>query len=193
MGIGGLSMELHTKRLLLRPWREDDSEALFKYASNPRVGPMAGWPPHTSVENSREIIRSVLSAHETYALVLLERNEPVGSIGLMLSETNIHTADIGENECEIGYWIGVPFWGKGLIPEAVNELVRHGFEDLGVDAIWGGYYEGNERSKRVSEKCGFHYHHTEYGKPCPMLNEQRTEHFTWLSKGEWRTANDDIT
>ena len=54
-------MILQTKRLILRPWREDDAEELYKYASDPEVGPPAGWPPHTSVENSREIIRTVLS------------------------------------------------------------------------------------------------------------------------------------
>lgn len=60
-------MELQTKRLLLRAWKESDAEALYKYAQNPNVGPIAGWPPHTSVENSREIIKAVLSAPETYS------------------------------------------------------------------------------------------------------------------------------
>ena len=58
-------MELQTKRLILRPWQESDAEALYKYASNPNIGPIAGWPPHTSIENSREIIKVVLSAPET--------------------------------------------------------------------------------------------------------------------------------
>ena len=63
-------MELQTKRLILRPWQESDAESLYKYASNPNIGPIAGWPPHTSVENSREIIKVVLFAPETYAVVL---------------------------------------------------------------------------------------------------------------------------
>ena len=53
---------LQTTRLILRPWREEDADDLYIYASDPEVGPPAGWPPHTSVENSREIIRTVLSA-----------------------------------------------------------------------------------------------------------------------------------
>ena len=53
--------------------------------------------------------------------------------------------EIPDTEGEIGYWIGVPFWGKGLIPEAVRELVRHGFEDLKLDKIWCGYFDGNEK------------------------------------------------
>ena len=50
-------MTLETERLILRPWKEDDAESLYKYAKNPEVGPIAGWPVHTSVENSREIIK----------------------------------------------------------------------------------------------------------------------------------------
>ena len=61
-------MILETNRLILRPWCESDAEDLYTYASDPEVGPLAGWPPHTSVENSREIIRTVLSKPETYAV-----------------------------------------------------------------------------------------------------------------------------
>ena len=76
---------IETDRLILRPWREDDAEALFRYASDPDIGPIAGWPPHTSVENSLEIIRTVFSAPETYAVVLKDSDEPVGSCGIMFS------------------------------------------------------------------------------------------------------------
>ena len=174
---------LETPRLLLRPWEETDAEALYKYAKDPAVGPIAGWPPHTSVENSREIIRTILSAPETYAVVLKQTGEPVGSIGLMFGDT-VHSADIADGEAEIGYWIGVPFWGQGLIPEAVRRLLRHGFEDLGLQAVWCGYYDGNTQSKRVQEKCGFQYSHTEYEKISP-LGDVRTEHFTRLSRADW--------
>jgi len=77
---------LETERLLLRPWKEADAEALFRYAQDPAIGPIAGWPPHTSVENSREIIRAVLSAPETYAVVLKGSGEPIGSVGLLWGE-----------------------------------------------------------------------------------------------------------
>ena len=73
-------MILETERLILRPWEEKDANDLFQYASNPEVGPIAGWPVHTSVENSREIIKSYLSAPEIYAIVLKETMQPVGSI-----------------------------------------------------------------------------------------------------------------
>lgn len=177
------SYDLQTERLLLRPWREADAEALYKYAKSPEVGPAAGWPPHTSVENSREIIRDVLSAPETYAMVLKDTREVVGSIGLMLGEKS--HLQLPEDEGEIGYWIGVPFWGQGLMPEAVRELMRYGFKELKLHTIWCGYYEGNQKSRRVQEKCGFRYHHTIEDVPCELLDETRTEHVSCITKEQW--------
>ena len=173
-----------TPRLLLRPWREEDAEALYNYAKDPAVGPIAGWPPHTSVGNSLEIIRTILAAPETYAVVLKQTGEPVGSIGIIFGNTT-HSAAIADDEAEIGYWIGVPYWGQGLIPEAVQRLLQHCFEDLDLQAVWCGYYDGNVRSKRVQEKCGFRFDHTEVDKRSP-LGDIRTEHFTKLHRTEWR-------
>lgn len=76
-------MVLNTKRLILRPWNESDAESLYEYAKDDRVGPIAGWPVHTSVENSREIIKSVLSSPETYAVCLKDDNRAIGSVGLI--------------------------------------------------------------------------------------------------------------
>ena len=129
-------MIIETERLILRPWHEEDAEDLYLYAKDPNVGPIAGWPVHTSVDNSREIIRKVLSAPETYAVVLKATSKPVGSIGLMIgSQSNI---GLPNNECEVGYWIGVPYWGQGLIPEAVKALLKRAFEDLGMEKMWCG-------------------------------------------------------
>ena len=140
-------MTLETERLILRPWKEDDAESLYKYAKNPEVGPIAGWPVHTSVENSREIIKSVLAADETYAVCLREDNVAIGSIGL-ITPAQSHTK-AADDEIEIGYWIGVPYWGQGLIPEAVRALQKHAFLDLGCSAMWCGYYDGNENQNAV--------------------------------------------
>lgn len=179
-------MILETERLLLRPWEENDAEELYKYAKNPEVGPIAGWPPHTSVENSREIIKNVLSAEETYAAVLKTTGKPVGCVGIMTGvNSNIN---IGRNEGEIGYWLGVPYWGQGLIPEAVRKLMRHGFEDLRLLKLWCVYSEGNTKSKRVQEKCGFKYHHTEKDKLCPLMNDIRTEIVSCITREEWENG-----
>jgi RimJ/RimL family protein N-acetyltransferase len=177
-------MIMQTKRLVLRPWCEIDAEELYKYASDTDVGPSAGWPPHTSVENSRESIRTVLCAPETYAVCLKEDGKPVGSIGL-------HRKDLAteDDEYELGYWIGKPFWGQGLIPEASREILRHAFEDLGMKRIWCGYYDGNAKSRRVQEKLGFVYHHSTVGLEIKLLNEIRTGHVMLMTREMW----DNIT
>ena len=146
-------MEFTTKRLILRPWLETDAESLYEYAKNPEVGPIAGWPVHTSVDNSREIIRNVLAVPENYAICLKEDNKAIGNIGLIFKDSTDMTDK--DDECELGYWTGKPFWGNGYVPEAVNELLQHGFGNLGMTKIWCGYYDGNTKSKRVQEKCGF--------------------------------------
>lgn len=176
-------MILETERLILRPWSEDDAEALYEYAKDPKVGPIAGWPIHTSVENSRDIIREVLSAPGIYAVVLKDENKPVGSVGLTIGEAS--NLDIPDTEGEIGYWIGVPYWGQGLIPEAVRELMRYGFETLHLEKLWCGYFDGNVKSKRAQEKCGFRYHHTNENIHWALMDDIRTEHVTCMTREEW--------
>ena len=176
-------MQLQTSRLILRPWIEADAEALYRYASDPDVGPPAGWPPHASVENSREIIKTVLSGPEIYA-VCLKDGSPVGSIGLHLKGSTDMTER--DDECELGYWIGKPFWGQGLIPEAARELLRHAFEELGMRAVWCGYYEGNEKSRRVQEKLGFAYQHKTDGLNVALMHDIRTGHCNLMTKERWQ-------
>ena len=174
---------LYTDRLILRPWEEADAERLYEYAKDPAVGPAAGWPVHTSVENSREIIRDVLSAEETYAVCLKEDNRAIGSIGLMIGgKSNVGLPD---TEAELGYWIGRPFWGQGLIPEATMALIRRAFVDLRLQTLWCGYFDGNEKSKRVQEKCGFMYHRTVENVYWKAIDATYTEHLTRLTKEQW--------
>lgn len=176
-------MILTTKRLILRPWEESDAESLYTYAKDPSIGPIAGWPVHTDVKNSLEIIRNVLNTPETYAICLKEDNEAIGSVGLHLNgSTDLTDRD---DECELGYWIGKPFWGNGYVPEAAQEIIRHGFEELGMTAIWCGYYDGNIKSKRVQEKCGFIYQFTSEELEVPLMNEVRTGHVSRLTKDRW--------
>ena len=182
-------MILETERLILRPWEETDAEDLYKYASHPEVGPIAGWAIHTSVDNSRQIICDVLSAPETYAVVLKEVDHPVGSIGLKLGKAS--NIGIPDTEGEIGAWIGVPYWGQGLIQEAVREIMRYGFNDLKLEKIWCGYFDGNTKSKRVQEKCGFHYHHSADNVACALQDVLRTEHITCLTREDWHAMRQE--
>jgi len=178
---------IETERLILRPWVESDAESMFKYASDPDVGPAAGWVPHTSIADSLEIIRTVFAAPETYAVVLKATGEPVGSCGIMFSNSP-HSAELQPGEGEIGYWIGKPYWGQGLIPEAVEALLKHAFADLRLKVLWCSHYEGNHQSRRVCEKCGFQYSHT---AQCVGVQDGgvMTEHFHIMTSQHYDTIH----
>ena len=176
-------MRLETKRLILRPWEESDAENLFRYARDPEVGPAAGWPAHKSVEESREIIRTVLRGDHSFAICEKDRPEVIGAIALKTGEDTDMTDRA--DECELGFWLGKPFWGRGYMPEAAGEILRCGFEDLSMTTIWAGYYEGNEKSKRAQEKIGFTYHHTCDQVPVPLLNEVRIGHTNVMTREQW--------
>lgn len=196
-------IQITTPRLILRPWVESDAEALYRFARDPLVGPPAGWPPHTSVENSREIIRGVLSARETYAMVLrydtadsvsgevISAGTPVGSVGIMFKGCGSYP-HMTNTEAEIGYWVALPLWGRGLVPEAVKALQARCFGELGLDGLWCGYYEGNEKSHRVQEKCGFVPRCDMVIPPHP-LNGAVREFFTYLSREEWEAGLKPVT
>ena len=175
-------MALETNRLLLRPWEEGDAARLYRLASDPDIGPRAGWPVHTDEQNSREIIRGVLGAPETYAMMLKESGLPVGSIGLKEPEERF--ADLDGLQMEIGYWLGREFWGRGLTAEAVERILRRGFEDLGCAAIWCAHYDFNDQSRRVIEKSGFRYQRT-----VDTTNLLGVTHPTLcyaITRGEWQ-------
>jgi len=171
-------MEIETKRLILREWRESDAIDLFTFAKDTRVGPIAGWPPHKSEEDSLNIIKNVLSKPYTFAIELKSESKVIGSIGLLLQgESNL---DILKDEGEIGYWIGVPYWGQGITVEAVNAIIDLAFTKLNLSKLWCGYFDGNIQSKRVQEKCGFKYHHTNKNVYWKLTDDIRVEHVSYL-------------
>lgn len=180
-------MILNTERLRLRPWEESDASDLYEYANDPDVGLIAGWPSHKNVEESLKVIKNVFNGSECYAICEKENNIPIGAIELKLNgHTDMTDKD---DECELGYWLGKPFWGRGYVPEAAKELIRHGFEDLGMSVIWCGYYDGNNKSKRVQEKVGFVYHHTCNDVPVPLLGQVRIGHTNIMTREQWIAAS----
>ena len=175
---------LMTQRLILRRWEQADAEDLYRYASDADVGPIAGWPPHKSIDESRAVIRDVLNGREAYAICLKEDGRAIGAIELKLNgHTDLTDRD---DECEIGYWLGKPFWGRGIVPEAVTEMLRRAFEDIGMQKVWVGYYEGNSKSKRVQEKCRFRFQRKSEGVDVPLMQEKRTGYVSSLTKDQWQ-------
>ena len=175
---------LMTQRLILRRWNQKDAEDLYRYACDPDVGPIAGWPPHKNPDESRAVIRDVLNGREAYAICLKEDGRAIGAIELKLNgHTDLTDRD---DECEMGYWLGKPFWGRGIVPEAVTEMLRRAFEDIGMQKVWVGYYEGNSKSKRVQEKCRFRFQRKSEGVDVPLMQEKRTGYVSSLTKDQWQ-------
>ena len=178
------SSVLMTRRLVLRRWNQKDAEDLDRYACDPDVGPIAGWPPHKNPDESRAVIRDVLNGREAYAICLKEDGRAIGAIELKLNgHTDLTDRD---DECEMGYWLGKPFWGRGIVPEAVTEMLRRAFEDIGMQKVWVGYYEGNSKSKRVQEKCRFRFQRKSEGVDVPLMQEKRTGYVSSLTRDQWQ-------
>ena len=154
-----------TDRILLRPWRDSDAEALYKYASDPEVGPRAGWPPHKSVEESLHIIRTIFSGEGMWAVVWKESAEAIGCVGYLPSTSS--NLKIEEDQGEVGYWIARPYWGMGICTEALGLVIDYCFHTKDFSTLWGTYFPTNPASGRVMEKCGF----TDTGREtcCPNL------------------------
>ncbi|WP_286441463.1 MULTISPECIES: GNAT family N-acetyltransferase [unclassified Myroides] len=178
-------MKFTTDRLILRAWELSDAEDLFRYAKDENIGPVAGWPAHTSVEESKSIIESVFSRPEIYAVAIKENNRAIGCIGLLIGEDS--NFPISNKEGEVAYWLGVPFWGQGLIPEALEVIIQHSFETLELETLWCGFFEGNEKSKKAQEKCGFQHSHIVENQYNQFMNDYRVEYISRLNRSDWKS------
>lgn len=173
---------LETARLLLTPWREEDAEALYALASDPDIGPMCGWEPHRSVEDSRRIIRDVFSAPEVCAILSRESGTLLGAVGLQ-PPSEMFPELPATRQRELGYWLGRAYWGHGIMLEAVQALLRYGFGELKLEAVWCSHYDWNRQSRRVIEKCGFRYQFTK--KTTNVMNATHETVFYALKREEW--------
>ena len=151
LGYDGVIME--SGRIVLRPWREDDAPALYKYASDPEVGPRAGWEPHKSIKESIEIIRTVFHNDTTWAIELKETGEPLGAMGYLPAEGSHLPSRKGEPL--VGYWVGRPYWNRGICTEALQLMLGHIREATDIRSLIGSHFIDNPASGRVMEKCGF--------------------------------------
>ncbi|KAB7788499.1 GNAT family N-acetyltransferase [Bifidobacterium cebidarum] len=199
-----MNTTIETERLLLRSWRVDDAaeaESLFKYASDPEIGLLCGWPPHASVEGSMDDIRNILAVENNWAITVRSNgDEPVGSIALKpVSHYTIDPVEgdaalgerygkyLGDNALELGYWIGRPFWGKGYMPEALNAVLEYAFDTLHKDAVWGGHYKENAQSGRVMEKCGMKTAFESAYDYFNLIDAYHDDVFRITTSDEWRS------
>ena len=149
-------VKLETERLILREWNLSDLDDFFEYAKNPDVGPRAGWLPHENKEKSLEILNKFIEEKKTFAIVYKENNKVIGSLGIEKYGSEDKLSEffdyIGR---EIGYVLSKDYWGKGIMTEVMKAVIRYCFNELNYDFLLCGYFDFNNQSKRVQEKCGF--------------------------------------
>ena len=145
---------IETERLILRPWRESDTDDLYEYAKDPDVGIHAGWKPHESLDESRSIVELFMSgsAGIVWAIENKSDGKVIGSVGLH-KRSRLKLA----HDLELGYVLSKQYWGAGIMTEATSAVVRHAFTSLGAETLAVSHFDGNERSRRVIEKLGFRY------------------------------------
>lgn len=146
---------LETERLLLRGWQPDDLDDLYEYARNMDAGPMQGWKPHESKEESLLALNSFITDDERWAIVLKEKNKVIGSIKISPDENR------GRYYAKyVSYVLSADYWGKGYMTEALKRIIAYVFEEMHVDLLSAFHYPHNIRSKGVLERCGFRYETT---------------------------------
>ena len=166
---------IDTPRLHLRPWDDTDAPALYELARDPRIGMLCGWTPYEHIDDAHEALSTFLAAPDSYAVTLASTGELVGSIALRI-DTDSPEASLAD----IGYWIGAPYWGNGYATEAGNAIIDRARE-LGFTMIILNYVDGNDASRRVSEKLGFTWRSRNEGVECPPIGKRLTVHRTELT------------
>ena len=142
---------IETERLILRNIKISDTEDIFEYAQTPEVGPNAGWEPHKSIEESKEIMKSIfLRQNNVFGIVLKENNKLIGTVGLIKDPKRENPTAL-----MLGYSLSKEYWNRGIMSEAAKATVNYGFNELGLEMITCCCYSYNIQSKRVIEKCGF--------------------------------------
>jgi ribosomal-protein-alanine N-acetyltransferase len=147
--------ELRTARLLLRSLEPGDVPALVRLAGAREIAATTANVPHPYTENDARSF--LIHAEEEFsagrsaifAITILPDGELCGAVGLTIGPI--------QGRAELGYWIGVPFWGRGFVTEAALAAVAFGFDVLGLHEIYASHFAGNVASRRVLEKIGMRH------------------------------------
>lgn len=173
---------LETERLVLRALSEADIDDVFAYCSDPDLGFDAGWPVHRTREDARFFVEEVAGAPHVFGIFEKATDRLVGVAGLSPDPARSNP------DClMLGYWLAKQAWGRGYMTEAARELVRYGFEELGLAMITCTHYAFNRRSARVIEKCGFMHEGTLHACECTPDGVAQDVELYYLTPEMWRT------
>jgi len=137
--------------LLLRSWQLTDVPNLVHYANNANIANNLtdGFPHPYTETHAQQFIQMAANGNPVTIMAITIDGVAVGGIGLHLQH------DIFRNNAELGYWLAEPFWGKGIVTEAIRQMVHYGFQQLPINRIFARPFGRNTASQRVLEKVGF--------------------------------------
>jgi RimJ/RimL family protein N-acetyltransferase len=139
---------LETKRLSLRAPRLEDAKTVATLANDRRIAENVARIPHPyNMSDAETFIARVNEAGEAVFLITLRDETVIGACGIVKQE----------QAAELGYWLGVPYWGKGYATEALHAVIDFAFTDLAHESLQAGARVTNPASRRVLEKCGFQW------------------------------------
>lgn len=148
------NIELNTKRIKLRLFKESDLNDFYEYASVNGVGEMAGWKHHETIDDTRKVLDIFINKKEVFALEYKENQRVIGSLGIHDIDFLISSLDKYKGK-EIGYVLSKDYWGNEIMKEAVLKVIDYLFNEVKLDYLVIGHFNTNNQSKRVIEKCGF--------------------------------------
>ena len=154
------TVTLETDRLILRRFKIEDAEAMYKnWACDTEVTKYLTWPAHSSVDVSKGILQQWIVDYNSddsynWAIILKENGDyPIGSIGVVDKNEKV-------NMVHIGYCIGKSWWNKGITSEALGALIKYFIEEVGVNRVESRHDPNNTNSGKVMIKCGMKYEGT---------------------------------
>jgi RimJ/RimL family protein N-acetyltransferase len=144
-------IRLTLNRCEVRSWRTTDADALARYANNRAIwlNLRDAFPHPYTRRDAREYIRGVRQRAPQTGFAITVNDEAIGSIAFVLHR------DVERVSAEIGYWLGEPFWGRGIATEALAAVTRHAIDAHGLTRLYAVPFAWNAASCRVLEKAGY--------------------------------------
>lgn len=175
---------LETARLKLRPYLETDISALIPLIGAREIAATTLRIPHPyNEQEARDFLATLRSDDEHWFAVTLRSDGSLcGGVGLRLAWQHQHA--------ELGYWIGVPYWGNGYATEAARELLRYGFEDLRLHRIFASHFNNNPTSGRILRKLGMRYEGCQR-EHCFKWNLPLNSELYGMLRREWQISMED--
>lgn len=185
-------MELETKRLILRNYKMTDLDDYYDYVSQEKVGPMCGWPRHTSKEQSKKRLEIEVKKPYQFCIVHKQDNKVIGSVEIMEMDSFYEGCDANTTR-ELGALLSEKYWGQGIMPEALRAVIDYAFDELGLETIVAGNFESNTQSGRAQDKIGL----KPYGRVKDYttdINGNRTDLIIRkVTKEEWKQQKKEMT